>query len=197
MREILQIHQKIKDEIEKRLEEFKEGNIIEELIFCLLTPQSKAEKCWNAVLKLKNSGLLIKGKEEEILKKLNGIRFKYKKVRYIVEARKKLPILEKILNSPPHEAREWLVKNIKGMGYKEASHFLRNIGKGEDFAILDRHILRNLKKFGIIDEIPKSLNRRKYTEIEKKMKEFSEKIGIPLSHLDLLLWYKETGKVFK
>ncbi len=197
MREILQIHQKIKDEIEKRLEEFKEGNIIEELIFCLLTPQSKAEKCWNAVLKLKNSGLLIKGKEEEILKKLNGIRFKYKKARYIVEARKKLPILEKILNSPPHEAREWLVKNIKGMGYKEASHFLRNIGKGEDFAILDRHILRNLKKFGIIDEIPKSLNRRKYTEIEKKMKEFSEKIGIPLSHLDLLLWYKETGKVFK
>jgi len=38
---------------------------------------------------------------------------------------------------------EWLVKNLTGLGYKEAGHFLRNIGSGK-IAILDRHILRNL-----------------------------------------------------
>jgi N-glycosylase/DNA lyase len=95
------------------------------------------------------------------------------------------------------EAREWLVDNIKGMGYKEASHFLRNIGLGEEFAILDRHILKNLQLLGIIEEVPASLSRKRYFEIEKKMVRFSDRINIPMAHLDLLLWYKETGEVFK
>ncbi|GAJ17855.1 unnamed protein product, partial [marine sediment metagenome] len=35
-----------------------------------------------------------------------------------------------IINSNIDEIklREWVVKNFKGLGYKEASHFLRNIG---------------------------------------------------------------------
>jgi N-glycosylase/DNA lyase len=50
---------------------------------------------------------------------------------------------------------------------------------------------------GVIDEIPTTLSKKKYLEIERKMKAFSEKIGIPMGHLDLLLWYKEAGEVFK
>ena len=96
-----------------------------------------------------------------------------------------------------YSAREWLVQNVKGIGYKEASHFLRNIGFGEELAILDRHILKNLKFFGAIEEIPRSLPRKKYFEIEKKMKKLAEKVKISMSHLDLVLWYKETGEVFK
>ncbi len=95
------------------------------------------------------------------------------------------------------EAREWLVNGVKGIGYKEASHFLRNIGFGEELAILDRHILRNLKELGVIHEIPLSLSKKKYFEIEKKMKEFSRSVNIPMSHLDLVFWYKETGEIFK
>lgn len=34
------------------------------------------------------------------------------------------------------ETREWLVGEISGMGYKEAGHFLRNIGMGENKTIL-------------------------------------------------------------
>jgi N-glycosylase/DNA lyase len=83
------------------------------------------------------------------------------------------------------------------MGYKEASHFLRNIGMGEDLAILDRHILKNLKILGVISEIPVSLTRNKYLEIEIKMRDFAENVKIPMSHLDLLLWYKETKEIFK
>lgn len=137
-------------------------------------------------------------KEEEIREELKKIRFKNKKAKYIINAMENFDrIIEKIRNMPSMEAREYIVKNIKGIGYKEASHFLRNIGLALDLAILDRHILKNLKNLGVIDEIPKSLSPKKYIEIEEKMIEFSKKVSIPVAHLDLLLWCKETGEVFK
>ncbi len=88
-------------------------------------------------------------------------------------------------------------ENVNGLGYKEASHFLRNVGLGEEFAILDRHILRNLKDFGVLPEIPISLTKKRYLEIEEKVRRFSREIGIPMGELDLLLWSKETGWIFK
>ena len=93
--------------------------------------------------------------------------------------------------------REWLVSNLKGIGYKEASHFLRNIGMGKNIAILDRHILKNLQKHGAIKEIPKSLTPKKYVEIENQMRDFSRKVKIPMEEIDLLFWSEETGEVFK
>lgn len=76
------------------------------------------------------------------------------------------------------------------------SHFLRNIGK-RDLAILDRHILKNLKNLKAIDELPKALTKKKYLEIEGKFKAFSNKIKIPIDELDLLFWSQETGEIFK
>jgi len=89
------------------------------------------------------------------------------------------------------------VANVLGLGYKEASHFLRNIGLGEDLAILDRHILKNLALLGVIDKVPESPTKRLYIEIEKQMTAFSSQAGIPMGQLDLLLWYKEAGEIFK
>ena len=90
-----------------------------------------------------------------------------------------------------------MVQNVKGIGYKEASHFLRNIGFEQNLAILDRHILKNLKFIGVIEEVPNSLSKRRYFDIEKRMMEFSKAAQIPMSHLDLVMWYKETGEIFK
>ena len=68
------------------------------------------------------------------------------------------------------EARERLfVLDVKGLGMKEASHFLRNVGRGKTIAILDRHILKNLKKYGAIDGVPTSLTKKRYLEIEGKI----------------------------
>jgi len=199
----------IKPEIVERLKNFekvrKEKDIFYELIFCLLTPQSKAKLCWQCVENLKNKNLLCKGKKKLILKELNKVRFKNKKTEYIISAINTFLKNGKVYNIKSkiskfknvYEIREWLVKNVKGLGYKEASHFLRNIGIGKDFAILDRHILKNLKLFGVIGKIPDSLTKKKYYEIEKKMKNFSKNVKIPISHLDLLLWFKETGEIFK
>ncbi len=96
----------------------------------------------------------------------------------------------------PFESRELIVKHVKGLGYKEASHFLRNIGF-RNLAILDRHILKNLQKLKVIHKIPSNLNKKNYLLIEKKFYNFSKKIKIHMDELDLLFWSIETGKVFK
>ena len=132
------------------------------------------------------------------------MRFKYKKSKYLVYAREKFSEDGKLVirsalgkNINTFKKREWLVNNIKGIGYKEASHFLRNIGFGSDIAILDRHILRTLKSIKVIDEISESLSKKKFLNIEEKMRNFSKDIKIPMDHLDLLFWYREKGEVFK
>ena len=83
------------------------------------------------------------------------------------------------------------------MGLKEANHVLRNLGFGEEIAILDRHILRNLLELNVIEEIPKSMTPKKYYEIEDEMRKYSDYSGIRMDELDLVLWYKEAGEVFK
>ncbi|HEV8594230.1 MAG TPA: DNA lyase, partial [Thermoplasmata archaeon] len=77
------------------------------------------------------------------------------------------------------------------------SHFLRNVGRGEEFAILDRHILKNLRYHGVIRSVPDSLSRTRYLAIEEKARAFAEDVDIPLAGMDLLFWSRETGAVFK
>lgn len=84
---------------------------------------------------------------------------------------------------------------MKGIGYKEGSHFLRNVGY-LDLAILDRHILRCMDRNCWID-LPKTLTRKRYLDIEEKFKEISEEAGLRPGELDLYLWYMETGKILK
>ncbi|MGA1823677.1 MAG: N-glycosylase/DNA lyase [bacterium] len=196
----------IKPSIEKKLGEFSgiwnSGNdttLICELYFCLLTPQSKAKACWAAVVRIKENGLLFQGSADQIKEYLEGVRFHNNKARYINRAKKEFKKIKKEITSHQNifDLRDWLVENVIGFGYKEASHFLRNIGLGAHIAILDRHILKNLKLLNVIHEIPSSISKNKYFEIEEMMKDFSKKVNIPLDHLDLLMWAQETGEIFK
>jgi N-glycosylase/DNA lyase len=204
------LYQERKEQIQKRLAEFrqvmewKDEDVFAELCFCLLTPQSSAKVCWEAVTALKQRTLLLKGQPPELEPHLRSVRFSDSKARYIVEARNMfskdggLQLKSRISSFyNPFELREWLVENVKGLGYKEASHFLRNIGLGEEFAILDRHILRNLNRLGVIPEIPATLTKKRYLETEEKLRRFATEIGIPMADLDLLFWSRETGWVFK
>jgi N-glycosylase/DNA lyase len=207
-RELQQLYIYIKPEIESRLEEFRlmgekgsEEDLFGELVFCLLTPQSRARVCWSTVERLAQRCLLAEGEPYLVREELKGVRFAKRKAEYICQARRTFnsPSLRWRLKEfgSAFQAREWLVQNVLGLGYKEASHFLRNIGRGGDLAILDRHILRNLQLLGVIEGIPSSLSRKTYLEIEERMRELSRSMGIPMDHLDLLLWYKEAGEVFK
>ncbi|WP_304178491.1 N-glycosylase/DNA lyase [Leptotrichia trevisanii] len=208
--EILKIHKEIKKGIEKAIKGYKkawkgtEKEVFAEMAFCILTPQSKAKNAWQAISNLVENGLLYEGEPEEIVDFLNIVRFKNNKSRYLVELRELMTkdgklqpkkILSEIGDT--FEKRKWILKNIKGMGLKEANHVLRNLGFGENIAILDRHVLRNLKALNVIDEIPKTVTEKKYYEIEEKMRKYSEFSKIKMDELDLVLWYKEAGEIFK
>ncbi len=208
--EIKKVYLKFKQEIACRLNEFRQigkratpEELFAELAFCILTPQSKAKLCWEAILKMKKKDILLNGTKKEINKELQKVRFKNKKTEYLFEARNKFfcendsiySNIKKIKS--PLKLREYLVKNVRGLGWKEASHFLRNIGLGADIAILDRHIIRNLIKLKVIKEYPQNLSEKKYREIEEKMKKLSKDLGICMATLDHVFWAKETGEVFK
>ena len=209
-KEILELYKNIRPEIVNRISEFrkiwKEGDnkaLFIELVFCLFTPQSSARQCWKAVNILLEKDLLFTGSWEDISREINIVRFRNNKSKYLIEAREKFLShgkgLREYMNlyADQFQKRERLVKNVKGMGLKEGSHFLRNIGIGSDLAILDRHILKNMKLLGVIDDIPKSLTEKIYLSIEEKLSKYSKKIDIPMEHLDFVLWYKEAGEVFK
>jgi N-glycosylase/DNA lyase len=189
--------------IENRISEFKlikkstKEKMFEELCFCIMTANCSAEKCIE-VQELAADGFhdLV---EEELAKTLKsfGYRFPNIRAKYIVQARKYKEELHTLINSRINhlELREWIVKNIKGIGYKEASHFLRNIGFTE-YAIIDFHILDILAKYQQIKK-PKTLTKTHYLEIEKILKGIGKKLYLNLAELDLFLWYLETGKILK
>jgi len=189
-----------KKEIRSRLKEFKQVKKREyfyELCFCLLTPQSSGKRCGEAVEKLQKLHFYHNNIDiVPILKEKT--RFHHTKAKRLQEMKHQYPSLFRfIINSESAvKKREFLLEHVKGIGLKECSHFLHNIGY-RNLAILDRHILKNLQQFGVIDELPKTLTTKKYFEIEKKFQEFSKEVRIPMDELDLLFWAMETGEVFK
>lgn len=208
-RDLIAEYKKKKTALKNRLKDFKKiwnesGKVIfSELCFCICTPQAKAVECDKAVKRLMKSGNLFNGSIDEIRSEIAGVRFPNNKSKYLYEARLQFSsngrylIKERIDLEDIVESRNWFAANVKGMGFKEASHFLRNIGFGSDLAILDVHILKNMIKYGIITTRPKTLTKVKYLELENKLRKFSKDVNIPMDELDLLFWSSETGEIFK
>ncbi|MEM2187826.1 MAG: N-glycosylase/DNA lyase [Nitrososphaerota archaeon] len=189
--------------VEARIRSFKEvlskpaEEIFKEVAFCILAANFTAsgslrivEELGDKLLRLGADGLVHE------LRRL-GHRYPEARARYLVEARERLPEIVEVLRSGrgEHEIRDWLVENVRGLGMKEASHLLRNIGY-ENIAIIDFHVLRVLRRYGVIGEF-KSLTRRRYLEIEGILRELARKLGISLAELDLYLWYMDAGRIVK
>jgi len=209
VRRLIEYYQTKKNDIKKKLHEFEDvlnrpdEEVFAELCFCICTPQSKAVLCDKAIAALKRERLLINGEADQIRSFLKGVRFASNKAMYIVKARElfkrdgEIRIKERLASFDDiYKLRSWIAENVDGVGMKESSHFLRNIGLGKGLAILDRHILKNLREFGVIGEV-RNLTKKRYLSVESKMRAFAEEINIPMDELDLLLWSKETGKIFK
>jgi N-glycosylase/DNA lyase len=186
----------------KRIQEFKNLNkksndeLFKELCFCILTANFSAEKS----IKIQNEigECFLTDSCDIISKKLkdHGHRFPNMRAKYIsnsMKCKNKLKEVVQFYNT--YEIRDWIVKNVKGIGYKESSHFLRNIGF-DNFAIIDFHIIDILTNHNLITK-PKSLTKKKYLEIENLLKEIALKTNLTLAELDLYLWYMETGKILK
>ncbi|MDD4251031.1 MAG: N-glycosylase/DNA lyase [Candidatus ainarchaeum sp.] len=209
MQKIGAVNPIIQKKIKLALKNFKKTwdsneKIFEEMCYCILTPQSSAKGAMKSINLLKEHKLLETGSAIDKEKYLKNIRFLKTKAKRLELIQTQFPkhkikqiLLKNGLPKEPLKTREFLLKEVNGFGMKESSHFLRNIGFFEEVTILDRHILKNLVKYNVIKEIPKNLNKKKYLEIEEKMKLFCEKNNIKIEELDLIFWSNETNQVLK
>lgn len=150
--------------------------------------------------------LLMNGSSAEIKRALAGRhRFPNSRGAYVYETREYLREvcdlkLRRTVSSfkDVDERRDFFAanRNVRGIGYKEASHFLRNVGY-RGYAILDKHLLSRLAEFGVIESPKPPATKAGYLAIEVKVKRFADKVGIDFDELDLLLWYTKTGEILK
>jgi N-glycosylase/DNA lyase len=194
----------VSTQVESRIKEFaavhSNGNDVwfSELCFCILTANSSA-RLGMKIQETLGAGGFLELTREEIAQRLRelGHRYSERRADFIVMARDFRGIKDIVTCiDDEKKAREWLADNIMGLGYKEASHFLRNVGYN-NVAILDRHVLRIMKDYDIIEEVPKALAKRMYLEYEKRLTSLAIQVGMTLSRLDLYLWYMKTGAVLK
>ncbi len=208
---IKRVHSERRREIERRLGEFEaigssgtDLKLWEEMVFCFFTGGCSARMGLNSLEAVKP--ILMTAGQDELTNALLGVhRYPNARSRYIVASRTFLQEhcgmkLRKKLKGFDcrHERRDWLVKEkgIKGLGYKEASHYLRNIGyKG--YAILDKHVLNCLAELKIIEDPKPPNNRSRYLMIEEKLHNLTDLTGIDFDELDLVLWSMKTGVILK
>lgn len=198
-------------EIRDRLDEFarvgrtgSQERLFEELTFCIFTAGASARMGLRSVESVRP--VLMDGGLADIRQALIGRhRFPNNRAAYVFETREYLRErcgleLHRTLRSfkIADERRDFLAanRNVRGIGYKEASHFLRNIGY-RGYAILDKHLLSRLAEFGIIDSSKPPSTKAGYLAIEEKLKRFAESIHIDFDELDLLLWFTKTGEILK
>jgi N-glycosylase/DNA lyase len=201
-----------REAIQNRLAEFaaikasaSDAKLFEELVFCIFTAGCSARMGLNSIEKIRSS--LPKGSHLQIENKLVGShRYPRARAGYIIHTRKYLQqecsmkLREKLVSF----GDDWIGrrdffaanKGIKGIGYKEASHFLRNIGYC-GYAILDKHILRTLHEINLIDSPLPPSTKKKYLAVEELMLNFADRIKIDFDELDLLLWSNKTGEILK
>lgn len=190
------IYEEARPKVEERWKEFvelgKNGSELElfsELSFCVLTANWSAKGGIRAQKNIGPEGFskLDADELEYALRKI-GHRFPKARAQYIVSNRWIIGTIRHLFVLPYYQIREFLVKNIKGIGWKESSHFLRNVGYGE-VAILDKHILRLMMENGLIDSIPKGWTKKKYLDYENRLKVLEKHFNEPIGKLDLYLWY--------
>jgi len=198
-----EIYEQCHSEIDTRLNDFAKiprELYFYELAYCLCTPMSKAENALQVQRKLENSNFIQNPYNPvEILSNAQHyIRFHNQKSKYIMENFAQFEEILKILDSDIDNftKRNMLANQVKGFSLKESSHFLRNIGY-RGLAILDRHILKNLKELELIEQNFQIKKWNDYFKIELIFKKLANDINLSPDILDLVLWAKETGKILK
>ena len=209
--ELRRIYFDKRQEIRDRLDEFRRvglkgspDRLFEELTFCIFTAGASARMGLKSVDSVRP--VLMSGSARDIQRALVGRhRFPNCRAAYVFETREYLRghcslRLHDALRrfKVAEERRDFLAANrsVRGIGYKEASHFLRNIGY-RGYAILDKHLLSRLAEFGVIESPKRPATKAKYVAIEENVKLFADSIGIDFDELDLLLWYTKTGEILK
>lgn len=87
------------------------------------------------------------------------------------------------------QARAWFVAHAPGLGPKQASMFLRNVGMSYDLAILDRHVLDYMAAIGIYKGSKYSISTlSQYNVSEAALRDHSDSLDCPVGLLDWAIW---------
>jgi N-glycosylase/DNA lyase len=175
-----------------------------ELVACILGSGVVFEHAQNVVKNLKDRGCL------ELLKISNFSEFEANIYKVLLEFKYRFPriraeylrktaemiygagfTLTDLLSKcgSTNEARTIIMVHSKGIGPKQSSMFLRNIGYSDDLAILDSHVLKYMFSIGLLDTLIKSVsNMSFYKKLEERLKQYSNSLKVTLSNLDTAIW---------
>lgn len=92
-------------------------------------------------------------------------------------------------NEIPRRLRQSLVADISGLGPKQASMFLRNIGMSYDLAILDTHVLRFMDMQDLMPMDQARIGTMSgYEKAERVVVNYADTLGYPAGYLDWAIW---------
>lgn len=200
-----------REAIKEKLAEFRtvgetgdDIKLFEELVFCIFTAGASARMGLKCIERVRS--VLLSGDENTVYNAIAGAHiYARDRAKYIVHTRNFLQdhcglrMREKLDSfQDPLARRDFFAttRDIKGIGFKESSHFLRNIGYC-GYAILDKHVLRSMQELGVIEDAKPPNNRTQYLALEGLLKNLATQLEIDFDELDLVLWSSKTGEILK
>jgi N-glycosylase/DNA lyase len=182
-----------------------------ELVCCILSSRVRFEMASRAIELIEQAGLLDNswwdGERSDFRSQVSfalsgqsrvavprwSYRFHKTRSEYLARARDRLAVRsmsDRLSEFPdPFEARRMLVKDFSGLGPKQSSMFLRNIGRGSTLAILDTHILRFMQLRDLITARELNVGDLKsYERIEQRIAAYASQSGFQLGTLDWAVW---------
>ncbi len=196
-------------------ERMTEDELWRELVACILGSRVRFEVAHSAVERLERMRLLCESRrslhfdhyEQDVLEALSGECFTQSGL-----AKQRYPFFRSRANQirraaerlytdhgtirgflgtacDVQETRRRLASEISGLGPKQASLFLRNIGYTSHVAVLDVHVLTYMSWVGLSDLPLKSVSSvRKYETMEDAFIEHSYTLGYKPDRFDLAVW---------
>ena len=126
---------------------------------------------------------------------LRRYRFPQRKTTIIVRARRwtrlSAPLAEILDGFVDGRERRRFLSDCPGIGPKTASWFLRNLGWGEQLAIIDVHLLRALSDAGRVSENVRM--PRDYDAVEDAFLNWCRDLNAPPAAFDLFVWEWQRG----
>jgi N-glycosylase/DNA lyase len=197
--------------VDRRATVKAEADLRYELVACLLGSQVRAESADKALDRLCSAGLLAdkrwqatdKNFENEVSTVLadqhagdrqrSSHRFPLVRAKQIAQMREVLqfkPLSERLPSGVPiKDIRAGLVCDMPGIGPKQASMFLRNIGMSYDIAILDVHVLAFFQRLGLLPEDRVELSSlKRYEQTEIVASRYAAECGHPVGLIDWAIW---------
>ncbi len=191
---------------------WREYDLRKELIGCILGSQVRHEMAVAATENMEYAGLLDdacwfdckdEGFESRVLEVLTGqsddlphsgsYRFPQARSKQLAQARNALaqiPLATRLADDvAPKHLRKNLITDIPGLGPKQASMFLRNIGRSYDLAILDTHVLRFMDMQNLLSIKQARIGTVKgYERAEGVVIDYADSLGYPAGYLDWAIW---------